>query len=86
MIITFFLMVRKRFIGYVFMRIILQICICVGIMLPMQTLFQALAGLAIPPIPALVTKVFIFVILAILAAIFQRKLKQSIVYFDEITE
>ncbi len=47
---------------------ILRVCIAVGVMLPIQTIFQLAAGISISiPIPALATKVFIFVLLAVFA-------------------
>ena len=45
---------------------ILRVCIAVGVMLPIQTIFQLAAGISIP-IPALATKVFIFVLLSVFA-------------------
>lgn len=58
---------------------IFKVCICVGIMLPIQSIFQLLAGISIP-LPALITKVFIFVMLGFFAAIFEIRLKNSTQY------
>ena len=44
---------------------------------PVQTVFQMLAGIDLP-IPALITKVFIFIILAAFALYFDRKLSKII--------
>ena len=75
MFITYYLCKKERFIGYVLLRMILIVCLVVGIMLPVQTIFQMLAGIELP-IPALITKVFIFIILAAFALYFDRKLRK----------
>lgn len=67
---------QGSFKGYVLLRMILRVCIGIGIMLPIQTAFQMMAGISIP-MPALVTKVFIFIILAIFAAFFEYQLKRE---------
>ena len=56
-------------------KVIILLCLIVGIMLPVQTIFQILAGIELP-IPALITKVFIFIILAVFALYFDRKLRK----------
>lgn len=76
MFVTFALIKRGKFMGYVFARMIFKLCIIVGVMLPVQTVFQLLAGIFIP-LPALISKVFIFVILALFAAFFERRLKKQ---------
>ena len=45
----------------------------VGIMLPIQSIFQLAHGIGIP-LPALITKVVIFVLLAIIAIYYEVKL------------
>lgn len=80
-IITFCLLKRKNFMGYVFLRMSLQVCIVIGIMLPVQTLFQLLAGITIP-LPALITKVLTFVMLALSAAFFDYYIKRETCYKD----
>ncbi|SEP56254.1 hypothetical protein SAMN02910369_00180 [Lachnospiraceae bacterium NE2001] len=77
MFITYYLCKKERFIGYVLLRMILIVCLVVGIMLPVQTIFQMLAGIDLP-IPALITKVLIFIILAAFAFYFDRKLKKIV--------
>lgn len=72
--ITYFLAKRKSFMGYVLIRMIFKICAVVGIMLPIQTIFQMMAGIIIP-VPALVTKVFSFMMLAVFAVFFEHQLK-----------
>ena len=76
MFIAFFLVRKGSFIGYVLLRMILRVCIYIGIILPMQTVFQLLAGVDLP-IPALITKVGIFVALAFFAALFEHRLKKG---------
>lgn len=58
---------------------IFKVCIGVGIMLPVQSILQLLAGILIP-IPALITKFFTFVILAAFAAFFGYWLKHETEY------
>lgn len=83
MIVTFCLIRRRSFIGYVLFRMILQVCIGVGIMLPIQSLVQVLAGMSIP-IPALITKVLVFVMLAAAAGLFEHRLRRETRYIGEI--
>jgi hypothetical protein len=75
MFITYYLCKKEKFIGYVLFRMILIVCLVIGIILPVQTIFQILAGIELP-IPALITKVFIFIILAAFALYFDRKLRK----------
>lgn len=68
---------KKRGLGIVIFSILLTLCVIVGVMLPIQTAFQMMAGIEIP-IPVLVTKVGIFVLLSAFAAYFEIKLFKSI--------
>lgn len=68
---------RGTFMGYVLLRMVLRVCMGVGIMLPVQTAFQLLAGISLP-LPALVTKVLIFVALAAASAGLERQLLRSV--------
>ena len=79
MLLTYYLAEHANFIGYVLLRMIFKVCMGVGIMLPIQSVFQLLAGITIP-LPALVTKVLIFVMLAVFAAIFECRLKHETEY------
>ena len=83
MFITYHQIKHGKFIGYVLIRMIFKICMIIGIMLPMQSVFQMLAGVSIP-IPALVTKVLIFVLLAVFAAFFDYRLKRDTKYAEGI--
>ena len=75
MFITYYLCKKEKFIGYVLFRMILIVCQIIAIILTVQTVFQILAGIELP-IPALITKVFIFIILAAFALYFDRKLRK----------
>ena len=75
--ICLFLLKKKDGLGDILLAIILKICEVIGVMLPIQTLFQTMAGIKIP-IPALVTKLGIFVVLATFAAYFNIKLYKNI--------
>jgi hypothetical protein len=63
--------------GYVLLGIVLTVLIIVGIMLPMQALFQIRAGITMP-IQAVVTKIGIFVVLAIVAAYYEIRLFRNL--------
>lgn len=83
MFITYHQIKHGKFIGYVLIRMIFKICMIIGIMLPIQSVYQILAGISIP-IPALITKVLIFVLLAVFAAIFEYRLKRETQYAEDI--
>jgi len=82
--ITYYLAKHEYFIVYALLRMILRVCIAVGVMLPVQTIFQLVAGISIP-IPALATKVFIFVLLAVFAVFFDYRLKEGTEYAEELS-
>lgn len=81
---TYYLIKHGYFIGYVLLRMLLRICMVIGIMLPVQTFFQLAAGISIP-IPALITKVFIFILLAVFAVFFDYRLKHGTEYAEELS-
>lgn len=83
MFLTYFLIKQENFIGYILLRMIFKLCMCVGIMLPIQSVFQLLAGISIP-LSALITKVFIFVMLAVFATVFEYRLKNGTRYAEGI--
>lgn len=63
--------------GDVIITMTLTLCVIMGLMLPIQTIFQLMAGIIIP-IPVLVIKVGVFMILALFATYFNLKvLKQQ---------
>lgn len=70
--ITLYLLIyKKNGISLALYRLLLMTLKVIGIMLPVQTLFQFLAGIRLP-LPVLITKVTIFVLLSILAVYFDR--------------
>ncbi|SHI93487.1 hypothetical protein SAMN02745163_01053 [Clostridium cavendishii DSM 21758] len=75
--ISLFLLKKKDGLGEILLSIILRACEIIGIMVLIQTLFQALAGIRIP-FPILITKVGIFVILAIFSVHFNIKFYKNI--------
>lgn len=76
---TYFLLHRENFMGYVLFRMLLTLCKIIGIMLPVQTAFQMGAGIVIPTM-TLITKVLIFVLLAGFATFFEHQLKRQTNY------
>lgn len=68
---------KRSAIGYILLELLLTVCSIIGIMLPIQTAFQLMAGISLP-IGAIVTKVAIFIILAIFALYFNIKFFKNI--------
>ena len=68
---------KNNNIGYILLGIILNMLSLVGIMVIFQTLFQNWAGIKLP-IEATITKVGIFVLLAIVAIYYEIKLFKNI--------
>lgn len=81
MLIAFFQARKNSFIGYVLIRMLFVVCIGVGIMLPLQTVFQVLSGINIP-IPAFITKLLIFVIMALFALLFNYRITRETHYIS----
>lgn len=75
--ICLFCLKKNEGIGDILLAIILKLCQIIGIMLPIQTFFQNIAGIKIP-IPALITKLGIFVLLATFATYFNNKFYKNI--------
>jgi len=73
MFICLYLLQKRSGMGSVILSTMLTLCFIMGIMLPIQTIFQMLAGITIP-LPALIIKVGIFMLLALFAAYFNTKL------------
>lgn len=71
--ICLFQLKKQNGIGYILLGILLTVCSFMGIMLPIQTVFQLIAGISIP-MAAIVTKVGIFVLLAFFSLYFNIKL------------
>jgi len=77
MFICLYTLEKQKNIRYILLGIILTILLIVGVMLPVQTIFQITHGINIP-IPAIITKVGIFVLLAIFAVYYEIKLFKNI--------
>jgi len=75
--ICLYMLKKKDGLGDVVLAIILTLCGVMGVMLPVQTFFQIFAGIEIP-IPVLVIKVGVFVLLSIFATYFNFKLYRGI--------
>lgn len=63
MVITLVLLKRKDALGIVLFEGMLMLCTIIGLMLPVQTAYQLMAGIEIP-LPVLIIKVGLFVVLA----------------------
>ncbi|MDF2677309.1 MAG: hypothetical protein K0Q97_1627 [Bacillota bacterium] len=72
MFICLYLLKKKDGLGDIVLSIVLMLCGIIGVMLPFQTLYQTLAGIE-TPIPVLIIKVGIFVLLAAFATYFNVK-------------
>ena len=68
---------RQDVLGDVITLAMVVLCVVMGVMLPIQTWFQLMAGIVIP-IPVLIIKVGIFVVLAIAAAYFGIRLLATV--------
>jgi len=77
MFICLYLLRKRDGLGDVLLGIILMTCTIIGVMLPVQSLFQVMAGIELP-VPVLVTKVAIFVLLAVFAAVFNARLYRNL--------
>lgn len=76
-LICFYMLKKSNGTGYVLLAMMLTICTLMGIILPIQTIFQAAAGIELP-IGALVTKIGSFVVLALFALYFDINLFRNI--------
>jgi hypothetical protein len=63
---------KNNKIGYILLAVILTVLIIIGIMLPVQSIFQINAGIELP-LGALITKIGIFVLLAVVAIYYEIK-------------
>jgi hypothetical protein len=65
-----FLLKRRKGMGFVLLDMMLTICVLIGIMLPIQTVFQMQAGIQLP-MAAIITKMGSFCLLALFALYFK---------------
>ena len=77
MFICLILLKKRNGLGIVILSIVLSLCAIIGVMLPVQTVFQMIAGIEVP-IMVLIIKVGMFVLLAAFAVYFNIKLFRSI--------
>jgi hypothetical protein len=75
--ICLFLLKKKDGLGDILLAIILKMCGIIGIMISIGTLSQIFGGIEIP-VPALITKLGIFIVLAAFATYFDVKLYRNI--------
>lgn len=68
-LICLFQLKRRSAMGYILLELLLTVCNIIGLMLPIQTVFQIMAGISLP-IGVIVTKVAIFIVLALFALYF----------------
>lgn len=71
-LICLFQLKKRSGLGYLLLALLLTVCTIVGIMLPIQTVFQVNAGISLP-IEAAITKIATFVVLAFFALYFNIK-------------
>ena len=76
-LVTIGLVKKQKNLGYMLLSMLLMLCAVIGIMLPVQTVFQARAGIELP-LPVLITKVASFCLLAVFAGYFYIRLLKSI--------
>lgn len=79
MFIILYLLHKKSFLGMVLFRMVLRVCSIMGVMLPVQSVVQFMMGIEIA-FPVLLTKVLIFVALAVFALYFDFIFKKKLVY------
>lgn len=74
---SLYLLKKHSFYGVCLLSMLLYLSMLIGVILPAQTWFQMQSGIDIP-LPALITKVFIFILLSAFAFYFNRKLVKGI--------
>lgn len=77
MFLSYYLIKKNDNVGVILLSCMLVLCTIMGVMLPIQTIFQLMANIIIP-IPVLVIKVGVFVILAIFSGLLTFKLFKEI--------
>ncbi len=74
---SLYLLKKHIFYGVCLLSLLLSLSMMIGVILPFQTWFQLQNGIDIP-LPELITKVVIFIVLSVFAVYFNRKLYKSI--------
>lgn len=75
--ICLFLLKKRCGLGFALLQLLLTMCIFVGIMVPVQTLFQIDAGISLPA-GAVITKIVPFIVLALFSFFLNVKLLKNI--------
>jgi hypothetical protein len=70
------LLKKRSLLGFILLELLLTLCMAVGLMLPVQTIFQLKAGIILP-VGVLITKMFVFCALAAFAAYYYRRVKRD---------
>lgn len=78
-LISLFELKKRSGVGYILLSLLLTVCTVVGIMLPIQTVFQIRAGISLP-VGAIVTKIATFIVLALFALYFNIKFYRNMKY------
>ncbi len=76
-LICLFLLKKRDGLGYVLLQMLLILCCMIGIMLPIQTAFQLSAGIELP-LEVIITKVGIFVALALFALYYNIRFMKAV--------
>lgn len=74
---SLYLLKKHTFYGICLLSMLLHLSMLIGVILPAQTWFQMQSGIEIP-LPELITKVFIFMLLSFFAFYFNRKIVKAI--------
>lgn len=75
--ICLYLLIQRKGLGVILLDMLLTVCLIMGIMLPIQTVFQVQAGIDLP-IEVIITKVASFCLLALFALYFKIRLLKNI--------
>jgi len=81
MFVCLYLRKKNDGLGDILLAVILTLCGVIGVMIPVQTVYQAVAGIVIP-VPVLITKVGIFIVLAAFATHFNLRTFRGMDYRD----
>lgn len=73
-----YLLKKRSGLGYILLDLLLTLCIIIGVMLPVQTVFQMQAGIELP-LAAIITKIAGFCLLALFALYFKFRLFKAII-------
>lgn len=72
-----YLLKKRKALGYILLDALLTLCIIIGVMLPIQTVFQMQAGIELP-VAAIISKIASFCMLALFALYFKIRFLKSL--------